>query len=647
MTKETPMQETHTHAFQADVARLLHLMVHSIYSDKDIFLRELISNAADACEKLRYEALSDAKLNPNGGAFAIQVVIDKANKQLLIEDNGIGMNQEELVQALGTIANSGTRAFLEKMENAQSGQDSHQDREIDGGGGSPAKLIGQFGIGFYSAFMVADKVDVETRRAGSDEAFIWSSEGKGNYSILPLSLDKAPACGSRVILHINEQSLDYLESWRLQSIIKDHSGAIAIPIALLDEPGAEAKHVSEGSALWTKSRSDIKEADYTEFYRGLAGQFDDPALTLHWRAEGRQEFTVLAFIPGSRPLDLFEPERKGRAKLYVRNVLINADCDLLPGWLRFFRLIVDCADLPLNVSREMIQQSPNFAAIRKAIVNRLVQELAKKSEVDPEGFAKIWDNFGAVIKEGLYEDPERRDQIFKFCRFTTSGHAEGNRTLAQYISDLRPNQNAIFYVTGESTKFLASSPQLEAFKLRDIEVLLLSDPVDAFWVTTALGFDGKPFKSITQGALDIKSIPLKEGETAPEAQSASPEVVTLLAYFKQVIGESVEDVRPSERLSTSAACLVASDKAPDRRLEQILSQHGRLDTIAKPILEINPAHHVILSLAKRLDTGGDKALIEDAAWLLLDEAQMMDGEKPKDLLAFSSRLTRVLQAALE
>lgn len=636
-------EQTHTHEFQADVARLLHLMVHSIYSDKDIFLRELISNAADACEKLRYEALSDAKLNPNGGAFAIKVILDKANKHLIIEDNGIGMNRGELVQALGTIANSGTRAFLEKMESSN----SSEEREIDDGGGSPAKLIGQFGIGFYSAFMVADKVDVETHRAGSNEAFIWSSEGKGNYSISPLALDKAPACGTRVILHINEQSSEYLDSWRLQSIIKEHSGAIAVPIDLLDEPGAEAKHVSEGSAIWTKSRSDIKDSDYTDFYRTLAGQFDEPALTVHWRAEGRQEFTVLAFIPGSRPLDLFEPERKGRAKLYVRNVLINADCDLLPGWLRFFRLIVDSADLPLNVSREMIQQSPVFAAIRKAIINRLVQELAKKAESDPEGFAKIWENFGAVIKEGLYEDPERRDQIFKFCRFATSRQGDGTRTLANYVGDLRPNQNAIYYVTGENTKFLASSPQLEAFKLRDIEVLLLADPVDAFWVTTALGFEGKPFKSITQGALDIKSIPLKDGESAAETPSASPEVITLLAYFKQVIGDEVEEVRPSERLSTSAACLVASDKAPDRRLEQILSQSGRLGTIAKPILEINAGHHLIASLAKRLQSGGDKALIDDAAWLLLDEAQMMDGEKPKDLVAFSGRLTRVMQAALE
>jgi len=636
-------QETHTHAFQADVARLLHLMVHSIYSDRDIFLRELISNAADACEKLRYEALSDAKLNPNGGAFAIKVILDKANKNLIIEDNGIGMNQSELVQALGTIASSGTRAFLEKMEGSTSGEE----REIEGGGGAPAKLIGQFGIGFYSAFMVADKVDVETRRAGGNDAFIWSSDGKGSYSILPLALDKAPKCGTRVILHMNEQSSEYLDSWRLQSIIKEHSGAIAVPIDLVDEPGAEAKHVSEGSAIWTKSRNDIKESDYTEFYRGLAGQFDEPALTLHWRAEGRQEFTVLAFIPGSRPLDLFEPERKGRAKLYVRNVLINADCDLLPGWLRFFRLIVDSADLPLNVSREMIQQSPVFAAIRKAIINRLVQELGKKADSDPDGFAKIWENFGAVIKEGLYEDPERRDQIFKFCRFTTSLHTDESRTLAQYISDLRPNQEAIYYVTGENTKFLASSPQLEAFKLRNIEVLLLADPVDAFWVTTALGFDGKPFKSITQGALDIKSIPLKDGERAPETPAASPEVVSLLAYFKQVIGDDVEEVRPSERLSTSAACLVASDKAPDRRLEQILAQSGRLGTIAKPILEINPAHQIITALAKRLQSGGDKTLIEDAAWLLLDEAQMMDGEKPKDLVAFSNRLSRVLQAAME
>ncbi len=633
---------TDTHAFQADVARLLHLMVHSIYSDRDIFLRELISNAADACEKLRYEAVSNADLMSDGAAPAIRISIDKPGKTLTIEDNGIGMSRDDLVQALGTIANSGTRAFLEKMSPAA---DAVEDREIDGGGGSAAKLIGQFGIGFYSAFMVADRVDVQTRRAGENEAWNWSSDGKGSYTIAPLDLDSAPARGTRVVLHMNEQSQDYLESWRLQSIVKEHSGAVSVPVELKDDDAAEPRRIVEGSAIWLKSRGDISENDYKEFYRGFAGQFDEPAMTVHWKAEGRYEYTVLAFVPGSRPMDLFDPARKGRTKLYVRSVLITADSDLLPGWLRFFRVLVDSADLPLNVSREMIQNSPVFGAIRKAIVNRLVQELGKTADSDPEGFAKIWENFGPVLKEGLYEDPERRDQLFKIGRFVTSTHPDGGRSLAQYVADLRPNQTAIYYLTGEDAKNLAISPQLEGFRARGVEVLLLADPVDAFWVSTAVGYDGKPFRSVTQGAADIKLIPMADGKEAPSSEAPSAEVATLIAFIKQTIGEAIEDARPSDRLSSSAACLVASDKGPDRRLAQILAQHGQLPAEAKPVLEINPTHPLVTALAARLRGGESKTLIEDAAWLIHDEARLMDGEKLADVGAFSARLTRVLQAA--
>ncbi len=632
---------TDTHAFQADVSRLLHLMVHSIYSDRDIFLRELISNAADACEKLRYESLSNPGLVRDDAASVIRIEIDKPAKTLTITDNGIGMTRDDLILALGTIANSGTRAFLERL-----GQDSpKEDREADGGNGQSGTLIGQFGIGFYSAFMVAEKVDVETRRAGSDEAWLWSSHGKGAYSIAPLDADRAPARGTRVILHLNAESQDYLESWRLQTIIKEHSGAVAVPVELKDAPDQDPRKITEGAALWTKPRSEIDEAAYTEFYRGLAGQFDEPAMTVHWRAEGRYEYTVLAFVPGSRPMDLFEPERKGRAKLYVRSVLISADSDLLPGWLRFFRLVVDSADLPLNVSREMIQQSPVFTAIRKAIINRLLQELGRKAESDPDSFAKIWENFGAVIKEGLYEDFERREQLLKIARFTTSKHSGGDRSLTDYVKDLRPNQTAIYYLTGENSKSLASSPQLEGFRTRGIEVLLLADPVDAFWVQSVNEFDGKPLKSVTQGSADIKLVPVAEGQDTPSSDAPSAEVATLLAFIKQTLGEVVEDVRPSDRLSSSAACLVAGDKALDRRLEQILAQAGRAGSISKPVLEINPTHALVARLAEKLASGGDKALIEDSAWLLHDEARLMDGEKLADAAAFSARLTRVLQAA--
>jgi molecular chaperone HtpG len=628
-------RQPENHEFQADVSRLLHLMVHSVYSERDIFLRELISNGADACEKLRHEALTKPELTGDFAGFQINIALDKDKRLLSVGDNGIGMSREELSTALGTIASSGTRAFLEKLGGEEKSAIA-------------ADLIGHFGIGFYSVFMVADKVEVDTRRAGTDEAWRWTSDGKGTYAIEPLPLEEAPARGTRVRLHMMEDASDYLESWKVQSIVREYSSGIAVPIALIEakdkdakeEESGEPKKISEGSALWARSRDKIEQSEYTEFYRGLAGQFDEPLLTIHWRAEGRHEYTVLAFIPGSRPLDLFDPARKGRNKLYVRRVLISRDTDLLPGWLRFVRLVVDSADLPLNVSREMVQKSPVFGAIGKAVTNRILQEITKLAEKEPEKFAKLWEAFGPVLKEGLYEDPERRDQLFAIARFATSSDLDGKRTLKDYVGALRPNQTAIYYLTGEDAKRLASSPQLEGFRARGIEVLLLSDPVDTFWVSTAVGYDGKPFKSVTQGAADISSIPHAEGQEAPVAGDVKAEVATLLALMKQTIGE-VEDVRASERLSDSPVCLIAPEHGPDRRLARILAEHGRLDDMPKPVLEVNPRHALIESLARHINDL-DKTWLEDTFWLLYEMARVSDGESPSDPAGFAGRLTRAL-----
>lgn len=618
-----------TRSFQADVARLLELMVHSVYSDRSIFIRELISNAADACEKLRYESIAAPELTADGEPFVIRVTLDAEAGTLTVSDNGIGMSREDLDTALGTIASSGTKAFLDRV----------------GATGEPLSetLIGQFGIGFYSAFMVADHVRVDTRRAGAAEAWRWDSDGKGSYAVTALPDSEAPSRGTRVVLTLKEDAKDFLESWRIERLIKDHSGAIAVPIELVEKPGEAPRRVSDGAALWAKAKSEIKPEDYTEFYRALAGQFDEPALTIHYRAEGRHEYSVLAFVPGSKPFDLFDPQRKGRTKLYVRRVLINDEADLLPGWLRFVRAVVDTADLPLNVSREMVQQTPVFAAIRKGLTNRVVSELTKLAESDADAFGKVWENFGAVIKEGLYEDPERRDTLFKLARFASSTHPQGGRTLADYVAALRPNQTAIYYLLGEDAKRLEASPQLEGFKARGIEVLLLPDPVDAFWVSNAVGFDGKPFKSVTQGAADIKAIPLAEGKEAPPAGEVGPRVATLMAFMKQTLGDAVEDVRASDRLSESPACLIAPEFGPDRRLEKLLAQHGRVGALSKPVLEINPNHALVTALADRLSTGSDKGVVEDAAWLLHDEARILDGDMPKDAAAFAARLRRVLK----
>jgi molecular chaperone HtpG len=620
-----------TQSFEADVSRLLHLMVHSVYSDREIFVRELVSNAADACEKLRYEAIAKPELVERGGPFAITIALDPETKTLTISDNGVGMDREDLTQGLGTIARSGTKAFLDKLAAEEASKEA-------------SSLIGQFGIGFYSAFMVADEVVVETRRAGGEAAWRWSSDGKGSFTIAPLALEAAPERGTRVVLHLNDASHDFSDAYRLERIVREHSGAVPVPIDLIDKPGAEPRRIADGAAIWAKSKSDVTPEEYAEFYRGLSGQFDEPALTMHWRAEGRHEYTVLAFIPGSRPFDLFDPTRKGRNKLYVRRVLITENADILPGWLRFVRLVVDSADLPLNVSREMIQESTVFSAIRKGVTNRVVQELGKLAEAEPEKFAKIWEHFGAVIKEGLYEDPERRDGIFKIARFASTTHAAGDRTLAQYVASLRENQTAIYYLTGDDSKRLATSPQLEGFRARGVEVLLLSDPVDAFWVSTAAGFDGKPFKSVSQGAADIKSIALVEGANAPA--EATGAVATLFAFFKQTLDGEVAEVRASDRLTDSIACLIAPEFGPDRQLEKMLAAHGRVTERAKPILEINPTHPLTETLAGRFAAGKDKPLIEDAAWLMLDEARLLEGGSVEDPQAFAARLRRVLEKAL-
>ena len=607
--------------FEANVEQLLELMTHSVYSERDVFLRELISNAADACEKLRYEALSDAGLAAEAATPLITLALDKDKRTLTITDNGVGMSRDELISALGSIANSGTRAFLDKIG-----------AEKNDAAGS---LIGRFGVGFYSAFMVADHVEVATRRAGSNEAWLWTSAGKGKYSIAPLDPALAPAVGTRVTLHLNADSDEFLDAWRLETIVREHSGAVATPIDLITAPGEEPKRIADGVALWTKSKSDITEEEYTDFYRQLSGQFDEPALTIHWRAEGRTEYTVLAFIPGARPLDLFDPARKSKSKLYVRRVLISRDADLLPPWLRFVRVVVDSADVPLNVSREVAQKSPAIAAIGKAIATRILQELTKLAENEPEKFAKVWENFGAVLKEGLHEDPTRRDALFALARFASTKSDGKNRTLKDYVADLRENQTAIYYITGDDVKRLAASPQIEGFRARGVEVLLLDDSVDAFWVTSALGFDGKPFKSVTQGQADIDAIPrvdADETETPPPADMG-----VLVTALKETLVDYVEDVRISTRLTESAACLIASDKGLDRQLARLLAEHGQQAMLGKPVLEINAKHPAVAMLSTTLaQKGRDGAT--DGMYLLFDLARVADGEQPIDASAFVKRL---------
>jgi molecular chaperone HtpG len=615
--------------FEADVSRLLHLMVHSVYSDKDVFLRELISNAADACERLRYEAIATPALLGDDPKARIVIAIDADARRLTVEDNGIGMSRDEMIEALGTIARSGTKAFMDRLEADK--------------GGESASLIGQFGVGFYSAFMVADKVDVLSRKAGSADAFRWSSDGKGTFSVAPAAPEEAPARGTRVVLHLMEDAKPYTERFRVEGIVKANSGHVPVPIAIVEKPGAEPAELADGAALWTRPRSDIKPEDYTDFYRTVAGAFDEPAMTVHYRAEGRHEFTVLAFVPSARPFDLYDAERKGRMKLYVKRVFITDDADILPRYLRFVRGLVDSSDLPLSLSREMIQRSPILAAIRKSVTGRVLADLEKLAESDAAAYDKIWDVFGAVLKEGIYEDYERRDTLLALARFRSTASAEARRSLKDYVAALKPNQTAIYYIAGDNPAQIETSPHLEGFRARGLEVLLLSDMVDSMWASVMPSFDGKPFKSVTQGMADLAQIPLLNAKDEPKALT-SEAVTNFIAFVKLTLGDAVSDVRASDRLTDSAVCLVASEGGMDRSLEKLLQGSGRVASLKKPILEINPHHGLVVSLA---ELGGDEdAFKQDAAHLLFDEARVLDGERPSDAKSFSDRLARLITRSL-
>jgi len=622
-----------TLSFEAEVSRLLHMMVHAVYSDRQVFLRELISNAADACERLRMLALDRPELLADGDAFKITISPDISGGTLAIADNGAGMSRKEMIENLGTIARSGTRAFLEgaaKDDAAKSGD---------------AALIGQFGVGFYSAFMVASEVEVVSRQAGSGEAWRWRSDGKGAFTVEPAALDAAPKRGTRVTLKLTDDAKEFAEAPTIERVVAEYSAHVPVPIVLTMGGGEAEKTLADGSALWRKQKSAVTPAEYTEFYGHVSGQYDEPALTVHYRAEGRHEYSVLLFVPSVKPFDLFDPDRKGRIKLYVRRVFITDEARILPAWLRFVRGVIDSEDLPLNISREMLQKNPVLETIGKAVTNRVLADLDKLAGEDPERYQKVWDAFGAVLKEGLYEDAERRDQIYKLARFRTTAAPDGWRSLADYVASLRPNQTAIYYALGDDAKKILAGPQLEGFARRGIEVLLLADPVDAFWVRTALGFDGKPFQSVTQGNANLEAIPLKEGS---EAKDEAPDAAfaTLAALFKQTLGDKVSDVRASTRLATSAVCLVAPDLGYDRRLEKILSANDQLKAMSAPVLELNPGNPLIRSLSARAAAGNAAEAVEDAAIILLGEARILDGELPDDPADFSARIARLMDKGL-
>jgi molecular chaperone HtpG len=604
--------------FQAEVTELLHLMVHSVYSETDIFLRELISNASDACDRLRYEAIAAPDLIADGTPPKISIAPDKKANTLTVTDSGIGMDRQELIDNLGTIARSGTKSFLARLAEAKDG----------------AGLIGQFGVGFYAAFMVAERIVVTSRRAGTDQVWTWSSSGGSGFEIAAASADAARriARGTEIVLHLKPDAAKYLESYEIERIVGAYSDNIQFPILLKPEQG-ESRQINSASALWQRSKSELTAEDYTQAYRAIAGAFDDPAMTLHYRAEGRQSYAVLLFAPSTKPFDLFEPSRKGKVKLYVRRVFIADDADLLPAYLRFIRGVIDSEDLPLNISREMLQNNPQLAQIRKAVTGRVVGELESLSEKAPESFAKIWDAFGPVIKEGIWEDFERREKLLALSRFTTTTGEK--RSLKQYADDLKPNQTEIYYLIGDSVERLRSNPKLESASARGIEVLLLTDPIDAFWTSAPLDFGGKPLKSLSQGDVDFGLIPLLDEKAGDKEKSSADEAATI-AVIKRALGDRVADVRASQRLTTSASCLVAGGQGRDRQLERLLAQQKNGAIGLKPILELNMRHPLVVAIADSKDAAAD------LSFLLLEQAQILDGELPEDPTAFANRLNQLV-----
>jgi molecular chaperone HtpG len=629
MTDPTVAEQSQaeTRSFQAEVSRLLDIVAHSLYSEKEIFLRELISNASDACDRLRYAALTEPALAEGNAYYRVVLTPVKSSRTLTVADNGIGMNRDELVENLGTIARSGTAAFVNGLTG-----DAKKD----------VSLIGQFGVGFYSAFMVADRVEVLSRKAGDSEGWRWASDGKGSFTVEP-----APNLprGVRITLHLREGDEEYLEPHRIRQIVKTYSDHIALPIVLAD--GNKEETINTASALWTRPRNEITAEQYKEFYHHVGHNFDEPWLTLHARAEGTLEYTLLLFVPTEKPFDLFEPERKPHLKLYVRRVFITDEgAELLPAYLRFLRGIVDSEDLPLNISREMLQSNPTVARIRQQLTRRVLGELGRKANEAPDEYAKFWDNFGAVLKEGLYEDREQRDALLDLVRFRSTTR-DGLVSLDDYLSAMRLGQEAVYTITGDSLDLLRKSPQLEGFRAKGVEVLLLVDPIDEFWVNAVGTYKEKPFKSATRGGLDLDKIEAPEGKKdAPEKLEPPAKLASLIAIFKLALGDAVKDVRSSARLTDSAVCLVADEGDLDIHLERLLRQHRQLDTTAKRILELNPRHRLIERLAASVGEAGASDQLSDFAWLLLDQARIVEGEPLPDPSAFARRLASLLERGL-
>lgn len=623
------------HAFQAEVQQLLQLMIHSLYSNKEIFLRELISNASDACDKLRFLSLTDKSLLEDDQALGIWVEADPKKKTVTIRDNGIGMSPEEVIDNIGTIAHSGTRKFLEQVKQGEASENN---------------LIGQFGVGFYSSFLVASNVTLLTRKAGApvSEGTKWSSDGSGEYTTEQI---ERPERGTEITLTLAKENKEFLENFRIRSVISKYSDHISLPIQMLKEPEKDDKGkvikgqepvwetINKGSALWARAKSEISEEEHNTFYTSLTYDPEPPAMVLHNRVEGKMEYISLFYIPSKAPYDLWDREQRHGIKLYVRRIFISDDAkQLMPNYLRFVRGLVDSADLPLNVSREFLQQNKEIDKIRAASVKKVLGELKKLATKDEEKYAGLWKEYGKVLKEGLIEDFDNKDALAKLVRFSSTHLDDETQSVSldDYITRMPEKQKAIYYVTAESHQAAKSSPHLEVFKKNDIEVLLLSDPVDEWVVNHLTTYEEKPLQSIARGDLDMDE--LKGEENKEETEKQKEAMQPLVDKFKSILEEKVKDVRLSNRLVDSPACLVADQHDLGGNMERILQAMGQDAPTTKPILEINPEH----SIVKQISADSDS--VEDWANVLFDQAALAEGASLKDPAGYVARVNKLLAA---
>jgi len=616
-----------TLSFQAEVKQLLHLVAHSLYSNKEIFLRELVSNASDACDKLRFEALNDNALYEDQPNLEIRVTFDKAARTITISDNGIGLSADEAIANLGTIAKSGTREFMDKLSG---------DQQKD------AQLIGQFGVGFYSGFIVADRITVESRRAGlkPEEGVRWSSDGTGEFEVETIT---RPQRGTDVILHLRDSDTDFLNTWRLKSIINRYSDHISLPILMRKEQWDKDKGeyvlldewetVNQAAALWARPKNEITEAQYHEFYKQISYDNEPPLAYTHNRVEGRTEYTQLLFIPSKAPYDLWNREKRGGVKLYVKRVFIMDDAEaLMPVYLRFVKGVIDSSDLPLNVSRELLQESRDVKAIREGSTKRVLGMLEDLAENHKDKYAAFWKEFGAVLKEGIGEDHANRERLAGLLRFAST-HADEGVSFADYVSRMKEGQEAIYYITAETLAAARNSPQLEIFRKKGIEVLLLTDRVDEWMLSHLYEFDGKPLQSVAKGAVDLGK--LQDEEEKKKAEEAAAAIKPLLERLKETLKDKAKDVRVTTRLVDSPACLVGEEGDISGHLARLLKQAGQKTPEVKPILEINPEH----ALVKRLERT-DR--FEDLAHILFDQALLAEGGQLDDPAAYVRRVNALL-----